>query len=51
MSKLTEITNFENDLTNLLKNIKFRAAKGYFQQQLMQDLRNKEHQNNFKIYE
>ena len=40
MSKLTEITNFENDLTNLLKNIKFRAAKGYFQQQLMQDLRN-----------
>ena len=40
MSKCTEITNFENDLINLLKNIKFRAAKGYFQHQLMEDLRN-----------
>ena len=30
--KSKEITNFENYLTNLLKNIKFCSTKSYFQQ-------------------
>ena len=30
-SKIKEMTNFENDLTNLLKNMKLRAAKNFFQ--------------------
>lgn len=28
--KIKEITNFENNLTNLLKNIKFNATKSSF---------------------
>ena len=30
-SKIKEMTNFENDLTNLLKNMKLCAAKNFFQ--------------------
>ena len=37
--KIKEMTNFENDLTNLLKSIKFRATKSSFQQQLTEDIR------------
>ena len=37
--KIKEITKFENDLTNLLKNIKFCATKSSFQQQLTEDIR------------
>ena len=33
------MTNFENDLTNLLKSIKFRATKSSFQRQLTEDIR------------
>ena len=33
------MTNIENDLTNLLKNIKFRVAKSSFRQQLTEDIR------------
>ena len=33
------MTKFENDLTNLLKNIKFCATKSSFQQQLTEDIR------------
>ena len=33
------MTDFKNDLTNLLKNIKFRARKSSFQQQLTEDIR------------
>ena len=33
------MTNFENDLTNLLKTIKFRVTKSSFQQQLMEDIK------------
>ena len=29
--KIKEIANFENDLTNLLKKVKLRAAKKFFQ--------------------
>ena len=31
---IKEMTNFENDLTNVLESIKFRAIKSFFQQQL-----------------
>ena len=37
--KIKDITNFENDLTNLLKTIKFRVTKSSFQQQLTEDIR------------
>ena len=37
--KIKEMTNFENDLTNLLKSIKFRATKSSFQRQLSEDIR------------
>ena len=37
--KMKDITNFENDLTNLLKTIKFRITKSSFQQQLTDDIR------------
>ena len=37
--KIREMTSSENDLTSLLKNIKFREAKSYFQQQLTEDTR------------
>ena len=37
--KIKEMTNFENDLTNLLKSIKFRATKSSFQRQLTEDIR------------
>ena len=37
--KIKEKTNFENDLTNLLKSIKFRATRSSFQQQLTKDIR------------
>ena len=37
--KIKEMTKFENDLTNLLKNIKFCATKSSFQQQLTEDIR------------
>ena len=33
------MTNFENDLTNLLKTIKFRVTESSFQQQLTEDIR------------
>ena len=33
------MTKFENDLTNLLKNIKFCATKSSFKQQLTEDIR------------
>ena len=33
------MTNFKNDWTNLLRNIKFRATKSSFQQQLTKDIR------------
>ena len=32
--KIKDMTNFENDLTNLLKTIKFRVTKSSFEQQL-----------------
>ena len=37
--KIKEMTNFENDLTNLLKSIKFRATKCSFQQQLTENIK------------
>ena len=37
--KIKEMTNFENDLINLLKSIKFRATKSSFQRQLTEDIR------------
>ena len=37
--KIKDITNFENDLTNLLKTIKFRVTKSSSQQQSMEDIR------------
>ena len=37
--KIKDITNFHNDLTNLLKTIKFRVTKSSFQQQLTEDTR------------
>ena len=37
--KIKEMTNFENDLTNLLKSIKFCATKSSFQRQLTEDIR------------
>ena len=37
--KIKEMTNFENDLTNLLKSIKFRATKSSFQRELTEDIR------------
>ena len=36
--KIKEMTNL-NDLTNLLKNLKFRATKSSFEQQLTEDIR------------
>ena len=39
MEILKEMTNFENYITNLLKNIKFCATKSSFQQQLVEDIR------------
>ena len=36
--KIKERTNLENDLTNLLKNIKFRAKKSSFKLQLTEDI-------------
>ena len=36
--KLKEMESFENDFTNLLKNIKFCAVKNSFQQQLMKEI-------------
>ena len=33
------MTNFEDDLANLLKNIKFRGTKSSFQQQIIEDIR------------
>ena len=38
-TKIKEMTNFENDLTNLLKSIKFRATEIFFQQQLTKDVK------------
>ena len=38
-SKTKEMTNFENDLANLLKNIKIRGTKSSFQQQIIEDIR------------
>ena len=37
--KIKEMKNFENDLTNVLKSIKFRATKSSFQRQLTEDIR------------
>ena len=37
--KIKNMTNFENDLTNLLKTIKFRVTESSFQQQLTEDIR------------
>ena len=37
--KIKEIANFGNDLTNLLKSIKFHATKSSFQRQLTEDIR------------
>ena len=37
--KIKARTNFDNDLTNLLKSIKFRATKCSFQRQLTEDIR------------
>ena len=36
--KIKGMTNFENDLTNLLKTIKFHVTKSSFQQQLAEDI-------------
>ena len=36
--KIKDMTNFENDLTNLLKTIKFRVTKSSLQQQLAEDI-------------
>ena len=36
--KIKDMANFENDLTNLLKTIKFHVTKSYFQQQLTEDV-------------
>ena len=38
-SRIKEMTNFEDDLANLLKNIKFRVIKRSFRQQLTKDIR------------
>ena len=38
-TKVKEMINFENVLTNVLKNIKFRATKSFFQQQLTGGIR------------
>ena len=37
--KMKEMTDFENDLTILLKSIKFRVTKSSFQQQLTKDIK------------
>ena len=37
--KMKEMTNFENDLTILLKSIKFPVTKSSFQQQLTKDIK------------
>ena len=37
--KIKEMINFDNDLTNLLKTIKLRVTKSYFQQQLTEDIK------------
>ena len=37
--KIKDMTNFEYDLTNLLKTIKFCVTKNFFQQQLTKDIR------------
>ena len=37
--KVKEMTNFENDLTNLLKTTKFRVTESSFLQQLKKDIR------------
>ena len=37
--KTKDMNNFENDLTNLLKTIKFRVTKSSSQQQSMEDIR------------
>ena len=37
--KIKDMNNFENDLTNLLKTIKFRVTKSSSQQQSMEDIR------------
>lgn len=39
--KIKEITNFENNLTNLLKNIIFNATKSSFHQHLTKNIRTK----------
>ena len=36
--KIKDMTNFENDLTNLLKTFKFRVTKSSLQQQLAEDI-------------
>ena len=45
------MTNFENDLTNLLKTIRIRVTKSSLQQQLTEDKNYKEHQDNFNFAE
>ena len=47
--KSKNMTNFENDLTNLLKTIRIRVTKSSLQQQLTEDKNYKEHQDNFNI--
>ena len=37
--KIKEMISFENDITNLLKTIKFRETKSSFQQQLTEDIK------------
>ena len=37
--KVKEMANFENDLTNLLKVIKFRRTKSVFQRKLKEDIK------------
>ena len=37
--KIKDMNNFENDLTNLLKTIKYRVTKSSFQQQSTEDIR------------
>ena len=37
--KIKKMTNFENDLINLLKSIKFRETESSFQRQLTEDIR------------